>query len=160
MREEKIRQLVQEILKDENYQDFFLVNLKAPDQSHRIQIYLDGDSGINFSVCQSISRELEKTLDNADWVPDNYILEVSSPGASKPLVMLRQFPQHIGRDLKITTVDGESMHGRLEKVNENSITVIEEKSEKRGKKKEIVLEEKTLDFDSIKEAIVKISFKK
>lgn len=159
MREEKIRHLIQEILDDEKYQDFFLVSIKAPDQSHRMQVFLDGDSGINFATCQSISRELEKTLDTVDWIPDNYILEVSSPGADKPLVLLRQYGQHIGRTLKITSDENEKIQGTLEDVSDNVITIIEEKTIKQGKKKERVVETIKLDFDKIKEAIVKISFK-
>lgn len=160
MREEKIRQLVQEILDEDLYTEYFLVSVKAPDQSHKIQVFLDGDNGISFGTCQSISRKLEATLDEVDWVPVHYILEVSSPGVKRSLLMLRQYPQHIGRELKFTLTSEESFTGILEDVVGSTLIVNEEKTIKKGKGRKKIQEQVTINFDQVKEAIVKISFKK
>ncbi len=159
MKEEKIREILTEIFTREEYDDYFLVDLKAPDQSHKIQVFLDGDEGINSSICKAISRELEKILDEANWVPEKYILEVSSPGVKRPLIKLRQFPQHIGRDFKISLKSGAKVHGELMAVEGDSIVVLEKKKKKQGKSRKEIIEERTIDFDTIKEALVKITFK-
>lgn len=160
MREEKIKQLLNEILAAEKYNEYFLVDVKAPDQSYRVQVFLDGDNGISFNTCQAVSRELEATLDEADWIQNKYVLEVSSPGVKRSLVRLRQFPQHIGRKLKIELNSGEKFRGTLEDVRDNTIILGEEKRIKKGKSREPSVEEVEIDFDTIKETLVKLSFKK
>jgi len=50
---------------------------------------LTGDTGLN--DCERMSRALEAQLDIADFVPDSYVLEVSSPGVSRQLETEREF---------------------------------------------------------------------
>jgi len=38
-----------------------------------------------------MSRALETMLDTADFIPDNYVLEVSSPGISRQLITDRVY---------------------------------------------------------------------
>lgn len=47
------------------------------------------NTGLN--DCERMSRALEPTLDEADILPDTYVLEVSSPGISRQLVSDREF---------------------------------------------------------------------
>ena len=41
--------------------------------------------------CERMSRALEATLDQANIIPDPYVLEVSSPGISRELIADREF---------------------------------------------------------------------
>lgn len=50
---------------------------------------LTGDTGLN--DCERMSRALEAQLDVVDFVPDSYVLEVSSPGVSRQLQTEREF---------------------------------------------------------------------
>ena len=47
------------------------------------------DTGLN--DCERMSRALETVLDEADIIPDNYVLEISSPGVSRQLSSDRDF---------------------------------------------------------------------
>lgn len=47
------------------------------------------DTGLN--DCERMSRALEPVLDEADIIPDNYVLEISSPGVSRQLSSDRDF---------------------------------------------------------------------
>lgn len=47
------------------------------------------DTGLD--DCERMSRALEATLDEANVIPDNYVLEVSSPGISRLLITDREF---------------------------------------------------------------------
>lgn len=55
------------------------VDIRNPDQ----------DTGLN--DCERMSRALEPVLDEADIIPDNYVLEISSPGVSRQLISDRDF---------------------------------------------------------------------
>jgi ribosome maturation factor RimP len=46
--------------------------------------------------CEAVSRGVSAALDAADIVPFTYLLEVSSPGADRPLTTLRDFRRQVG----------------------------------------------------------------
>lgn len=53
--------------------------------------------------CERMSRALEPTLDEADIVPDTYVLEVSSPGISRQLITDRDFISFKGFAVVVST---------------------------------------------------------
>ena len=48
-----------------------------------LRAYIDKPEGVNILDCENVSRALSEALDKADFIPDAYILEVSSPGLGK-----------------------------------------------------------------------------
>ena len=105
----KIEEWLQPTLNEKN---LFLVDIKFP-MGRQVEVYVDSDKGIHISECAEISRFLEKNLDGSGLVPDNYILEVSSPGMDNPLRVPRQYKRRIGRVLEITKTDGAQVVGEL-----------------------------------------------
>jgi len=53
--------------------------------------------------CERMSRALEPTLDQADIIPDTYVLEISSPGISRCLTTDREFISFKGFAVIIST---------------------------------------------------------
>ena len=66
-----------------------------------IQLFIDTDRGITIEECAEISRELLRELDTRRVFEGDYRLEVSSPGADRPLKFLRQYSRNVGRRFKI-----------------------------------------------------------
>ena len=97
-------------------------------------------------------RKVSRILDEEylDETPIRY--EISSPGTDQPLIDIRQYKQHIGRDL-IVTCDDETAEGELTEVNDESITILKTM----GKNK---TELQTILFEKINNSTVKISFKR
>jgi len=62
------------------------------------------------------SRSISAVLDEADVVPGRYTLEVSTPGATRPLTRARHFRRARGRLVRLTTTDGDEVRGRLRDV--------------------------------------------
>lgn len=62
-------------------------------QSWYLRVYIDKPGGINIEECALISDELSAKLDECDPdpIPQAYYLEVSSPGAERPLKNNRDF---------------------------------------------------------------------
>ena len=96
----------------------------------RIEVYVDSDTGIHIDDCAAISRFLEGHLDGSGIVPDNYILEVSSPGMSNPLMLPRQYKKRIGRILEVVKTDGTLIEARLEEADDEKIKLREVLPEK------------------------------
>lgn len=68
------------------------------------------DTGLD--DCERMSRALETMLDTANIIPDNYVLEVSSPGISRQLSTDREFISFKGFAVLVTT--SQPYEGQLE----------------------------------------------
>ena len=107
---------------------------------------------MDIKLCTRLSRKVSRILDEEylDETPIRY--EISSPGTDQPLIYIRQYNQHIGRDL-IVTCDDEILEGELTEVNDETITILKTM----GKNK---TELQTILFEKINNSTVKISFKR
>lgn len=66
-----------------------------------LRAYIDKPDGVNILDCENVSRELSDALDVADFIPDAYILEVSSPGLGRKLTKDRHLERSIGEEVEI-----------------------------------------------------------
>jgi ribosome maturation factor RimP len=82
-----------------------------------LRVYIDKDNGVDIEDCGLVSEKLSEKLDELDPIPQNYFLEVSSPGAERPLKKDKDFQKAIGKNVFIKTyepIDGEkSFEGTL-----------------------------------------------
>lgn len=66
-----------------------------------LRIYIDHENGILVDDCSKVSHQVSGALDVEDPIPGNYQLEVSSPGANRPLFKVGQFAQFIGKTVTV-----------------------------------------------------------
>ena len=66
-----------------------------------LRIYIDKADGIGVEDCERVSRQVSSLLDVEDPISGEYTLEVSSPGADRPLYTLAQCEQFIGESVSI-----------------------------------------------------------
>jgi ribosome maturation factor RimP len=94
-----------------------------------LRIYIDNDKGILVDDCSKVSHQVSGMLDVEDPIPDNYQLEVSSPGADRPFFKISQFERFIGSTVQVNlfrAIGGRKrITGLIEKVEEDIITLIE-----------------------------------
>ena len=83
---------------------FDLVGVLWRDVNSRglIRVYIDCEEGVTVDDCARVSHRVTGLLDVADPVPGEYDLEVSSPGADRPLFVERDFVRFAGAGLKVT----------------------------------------------------------
>ena len=155
--EHKIIAYLEEIFKIEGFEDCFLVDL-TQGGNHKLTVFLDSDSGMSFSKCQKISRQLEARIEEEGMMPEKYTLDVSSPGIERPLKFKRQYIKNVGRKMEVLDAEGESYTGELTEVQDDRIKLEYKERIKEGKKKRTVTIEKEILFDSINKAIVKAKF--
>ena len=158
MTENKIEDLLIEKFKEETFQDCFLIEVTIH-PGNVVIVVLDSDAGVTIDKCQKINRFLEKHLDENGWLGAQYSLEVSSPGATQPLVYPRQYPKHVGRKLALTLLPQETAKiGKLIAADQTAITIEEQIEKKEGKKKLKETITTTIPYDQIKTAIVQLAF--
>jgi ribosome maturation factor RimP len=93
----------------------------------------------------ALSRAIEGSLDREK---EDFELEVGSGGIDTPLKYLRQYHNNTGRNLRVTTLEGEIIRGKISGVDDHKVTVT-----LRVKKK---VETKEIPYTTIKEAIITI----
>jgi ribosome maturation factor RimP len=59
-------------------------------------------SKVTLEDCTRVSRALEARLDALDGMPGQYVLEVSSPGADRPLRTEQEWRRFVGRHATVT----------------------------------------------------------
>lgn len=68
-----------------------------------LRVTIDAESGISHAECESMSRRLDEVLDQKDLIAGSYSLEVSSPGAERPLRSDRDFARFTGKQVLVKT---------------------------------------------------------
>lgn len=95
-----------------------------------LRVYIDKEGGVTIEDCETVSRVLEKKLDEKDPIEQAYILEVSSPGIDRPLKKPEHFQKYIGEviDIKLyKPLDGKKEYqGELKQFDNGVITIIQE----------------------------------
>lgn len=153
--EEQLREIAESFLKDGNY---FIVDVisKAATGRQKILVLLDGDEGVNIDDCAQLSRSLGHHLEEHEILEHAYVLEVSSPGLDHPLKLPRQFKKNVNRSFKLLLKDGQTIKGRLKKMEGEELTL---EIEANKKKKEKESSEIQVLLSEIEKANVLVSFK-
>ncbi|WP_033829190.1 ribosome maturation factor RimP [Bacillus andreraoultii] len=105
-----------------------------------LRLFIDKDSGVDIEECGIVSERLSEKLDEIDPIPHNYYLEVSSPGAERPLKKQVDYEKAIGKHVYIKTyepIDGEKVFEGTLKNFDGEIATIEVRVKTRLKAIEI-----------------------
>lgn len=129
---ERIVALVAPILEEEGL-DLVEVEYKRGARRSFLRIYIDKPGGVTLDDCSTVSNQLGDLLDIEDLISNRYVLEVSSPGAERPLKRPDDYRRFVGRLVRIRTkesVDGNRQFvGRLVAFEEDKATIEVEDSE-------------------------------
>ncbi len=112
---EKVRNVVLNILnnREENEIELFDVKFVKEGPNYYLRVFIDREKeGVFIKDCVELSRELEILLDEKDYISQPYILEVSSPGADRPLRNSKDFEKYKGKIIDIKLY--KSLNGKKE----------------------------------------------
>ena len=160
MIDSQLDEIIRRTFETDAFSDCHLLEIKMG-ANKAIEIIADADDGMSLEKCRSLSRTIETAIDEAQFLGDDYTLEVSSPGVDRPLKFPRQYTKHIGRTLEITFNDADEtpLEAKLDSADTDKITVSYNTERKEGKKKIKESFVKEIPFSDIKKALVIISFK-
>ncbi|HBU68936.1 MAG TPA: ribosome maturation factor RimP [Elusimicrobia bacterium] len=106
-----------------------LVDLSYTKESGKmvLRLFLDKEGGIKLSDCEEMSSKLGDILDNCGFLPQDYVLEVSSPGIDRVIKKEKDFVRFNGRKVKINTfapVSGQrNFIGKLVSYGSNKVVI-------------------------------------
>ena len=98
--EQRTEQLILPLVEKNNFE---LVDVEYVKEGATwyLRAYIDKEGGITVDDCEIVSRELSELLDREDFIPDAYILEVSSPGLGRQLKKDKDFARSIGKEVEV-----------------------------------------------------------
>ena len=99
-----------------------------------LRYYVDKEGGIGVNDCEAISRKLSDLLDEANFIDDAYILEVSSPGLLRPLKKEKDYVRNLGKPIEIRTFkavgNSKEFIGNLEAFDADTVTIVSDNENK------------------------------
>lgn len=92
-----------------------------------LRVFVDKDGGIDIDDCGLISEHLSQKLDENDPIPTAYFLEVSSPGAERPLKKKEDVAKSVGKNVFVTVyepINGlKEFEGKLESFDNEELVI-------------------------------------
>ncbi|MFC0214378.1 ribosome maturation factor RimP [Paenibacillus chartarius] len=132
-----IKPIVEDMLKgylDEHHIELVDIEYVKEGSNWFLRVYVDKEGGIDIDDCGRVSEYLSAKLDEKDPIPDAYFLEVSSPGAERPLKKPQDYVRAVGQNVFVTTyepIDGKKeFEGTLEAFDGDTLTVLHSKGKK------------------------------
>ncbi|MCG3090064.1 ribosome maturation factor RimP [Sporosarcina cyprini] len=102
---EEVEQLVKPIVEDFSL-ELIDVEFVKEGKDWFLRVYIDTPEGnIDIEQCALVSERLSEELDRTDPIPQNYFLEVSSPGAERPLKKEEDFQRAVGQYVFVKTYE-------------------------------------------------------
>lgn len=125
---ETVTELVKLILAEHNFYLYDMEFVKEG-KSWYLRVYIDKDGGITLNDCATVSDQLSEALDNVepDPIPQAYFLEVSSPGAERPLRNEEDYQRAVNDYIHVSLyqqINGKKVYeGTLTKLTEKEMTL-------------------------------------
>ena len=117
-----LEQMLEPALEEKGFE---LVELRISGNTGRyvLRLFVDRPSGISVGECAQLSRYLADVLDTKDPIQGSYLLEVSSPGLTRPLKSVRDFERVLGKKVRLITRTGPVRAGKLSSVSEGQLVL-------------------------------------
>ena len=125
--EEKVEQLVKDPIEKLGYSLYDVEYVKEGPEYY-LRIYIDKESGIDLNDCEKVSNEINEILDKADYIKEQYYLEVSSPGIERKLRKDKHLEQNISKNVEIKLFKKDNngkkeQTGKLKAFNQEEIII-------------------------------------
>ena len=95
-----------------------------------LRVYLDRDEGVSINDCEAVSRALDPLLDEADPIPESYILEVCSAGLTRALKRPGDFEKFLGHlvtvRLYVSKAGAKEHVGELKRYDQGAVEISQE----------------------------------
>lgn len=98
--EEKIESLVTKPINNLGY-DVYDVQYVKEGKDYYLRIFIDKQEGIDLNDCEKVNNEINNLLDEADYIKDQYFLEISSPGIERILRKDKHLKDNIGEMVEV-----------------------------------------------------------
>lgn len=98
--EEKVEELLRPTIEKIGY-DLYDVEYAKEGKNYFLRILIDKLEGIDLNDCEKVNHAIDAILDEADYIKEQYFLEVSSPGIERVLKKDRHLEQYKGKEIQV-----------------------------------------------------------
>lgn len=124
--EDKIEDLVTSPINALGYSVYDVMYVKEGKDNY-LRIFIDHDKGISLDDCEAVNNEITDMLDEANYIKDQYYLEISSPGVERHIRKDKHLEESINKEIYIKLfkpIEKEKeFTGILKEFNKESITI-------------------------------------
>lgn len=124
--ETKVTNLIEPIINNIGY-DLYDVAYVKEGKDYYLRITIDKPEGIDLNDCENVNNSINDILDEADYIKEQYFLEVSSPGLERVLKKDKHFLSQIGNTINVKLYKAinkqKEIQGILKEYNDNNIII-------------------------------------
>ena len=156
--EENVENLVKSKIEDLGY-ELYDVQYVKEGQNYILRIFIEKQNGsIDLNDCEKVNDGINDLLDEANYIKDQYFLEVSSTGVEKILRKDKHLKSNIGNEVQVNLFkqieilgkNQKEIIGKLKDFDESKIILqIEDNSQISLEKKDISQIKTVFDWDSL-----------
>ncbi|AXG80595.1 ribosome maturation factor RimP [Streptomyces paludis] len=118
---ERLRELLEPLVSAKDL-DLEEIELSRAGRRRVLRIVVDSDDGVDLDEVAELSRSVSEKLDETDAMGDDeYQLEVTSPGAERPLTEHRHYVRAVSRLARIQPVEGDELVARIMAVDDEGL---------------------------------------
>lgn len=96
----KIEKLLEKKINSLGYELYDVIYEKEA-KDYYLRIFIDSSDGIDLEDCEKVSNSISDVLDEADYIKEQYFLEVSSSGLERVLRQDKHFESSIGKEVEV-----------------------------------------------------------
>lgn len=94
-----------------------------------LRVFIDSDKGVDIESCAIVNEKLSTVLDEVDPIENLYFLDVSSPGAERPIKTEKDYINAIGKQILIKTYEKinneKTFEGKLTSFNNDQVIILQ-----------------------------------
>lgn len=99
--EERVETLIGKTVEDLGYQ-LYDVQYAKEGKDYFLRIFIEKENGsISLEDCEKVNNEIEEMLDTADYIKEQYFLEVSSTGVEKQIRKEKHLQENIDEMINV-----------------------------------------------------------
>ncbi|ARJ51709.1 ribosome maturation factor RimP [Staphylococcus lutrae] len=123
---EQVETLIQPVLNELHF-ELVDVEFAKEGREHYLRVAIDKPGGVDLNDCALASERISEVMDEHDPIPQAYYLDVSSPGAERPIKNDKDFQNAVNHSIFVSLyapIEGDKEWlGHLKEVSDEAITM-------------------------------------
>lgn len=136
--EKAIKEAIEPIINGLNYKLYDVIYEKEAGENY-LRIFIDNDSTISINDCEIVNNAITDLLDEKDFIKNQYVLEVSSPGLERRIrndeqlnscigekvdAKLFKKIQYVNKNIADNTINTKEVIGRLKSFDDKNVYIL------------------------------------
>ncbi len=130
--EEKVESLVSKTINDLGYSIYDIMYVKEG-KDYYLRIFIDNEDGISLNDCEKVNDAITDMLDSANYIKDQYFLEISSPGIERNIRTDKHLQLNLNEEINLKLFKAiekkKELEGILKKFDDETITLENENND-------------------------------